>query len=123
MPETRRLFIKNMAALVALGATGAAAAEIGPTKLYTLTEEEELRASASAVAETLVSIPHLLRYLDACGAEFSAIAGRPGWYQVAWYDPDLGDSPKVWACSVEPSHFDCLYARTFRAKVEGWDKF
>ena len=72
--------------------------------------------------ETFVRIPQLVRYFEERGAVFSA-CGQPGWYQVVWSDPDLSDEPIRWAASVDDRGEDLFYVRTFRAKVEGWDKF
>lgn len=114
MAETRRLFIKGMAAIAGAVATGVG---LGPNKVYALTAEEIEKGGAVA------RVPHMLRYLDEAGAVYSAVPGMAGYYQVEWFDPDLSDLPITWMASVETNDFDWLYARAFRAKVEGIENF
>lgn len=114
MLETRRLFIKGMAAIAAAAATGV---EVGPSKVYALTPEEIEKG------DTIARVPHMLRYLDEAGAVYSAVPGMTGYYQAEWSDPDLSDLPIVWTASVQTNDFDWIYARAFRAKVEGTQNF
>lgn len=114
MPETRRLFIKGMTAIAVAAAIGAG---LGPSKVYTLNPEEIENG------ETVARVPHMLRYLDEAGAVYSSVPGMTGYYQAEWSDPDLSDLPITWMASVETNDFDWMFARAFRAKVEGWDKF
>lgn len=114
MLETRRLFIKGMAAIAASAMTGIG---LGPSKVYALTPEEIEKG------DTVARVPHMLRYLDEAGAVYSAVPEMAGYYQAEWSDPDLSDLPIIWMASVDTNDFDWLYARAFRAKVEGWDKF
>lgn len=115
MRKGRRLFLKNLAALSTIGAVGVAAdlpVYGGPLT----THEQEM-------ARSVVECSYFIRYLDERGAVYEARPGAPGWYQATWSDPALGDEPITWAASVDVVDFDWMFARSFRAKVEGIENF
>jgi len=111
----RRLFLKNMAALSTVGAVGVFSDL--PVHGADLTADEVARANEIARCSSVI------RYLDDRGAVYEAILGHPGWYRATWSDPALGSGPIPWTANVETRDLDHLYARAFRAKVDGLQNF
>lgn len=110
----RRLFLKNVAALSTVGAVGVFydLSVLGGT----LTPDEIARCTEVARCASV------MRYLDERGAVYEALPQR-GWYRAIWSDPSLGSGPIPWTANVETNDLDHLYARAFRAKVEGLKNF
>ncbi|AZO77479.1 MULTISPECIES: hypothetical protein [unclassified Bosea (in: a-proteobacteria)] len=115
-PITRRLFVAGIAAFSAAPTTALAGAAHSPSNALTLTEEEIARGNEIARCS------YMMRYLDERGATYEA-CGQAGWYQARWSDPAVMEEPIRWAASVDANDFDHLYARAFRARVEGIENF
>lgn len=113
-PVTRRLFIAGAAAFSAAPSMALDGASHSPANA--LTEEEIARGNEVARCS------YMMRYLDERGAVFEACR-QPGWYQATWSDPAVMEEPIRWAASVDINDFDHIYARAFRAKVEGLTTF
>jgi len=115
-PITRRLFVAGMAAFSATSTSALGDARHSPANALTVTEEEIAKGNEVARCS------YMMRYLDERGAVFEACR-QPGWYQATWSDPAVMEEPIRWAASVDINDFDHIYARAFRAKVEGLTTF
>lgn len=117
-PVNRRLFMMGSVAIASALVAPAAAAYPSMTA-----EDDAVMRDAIAKAGEIARLPSVMKYLDDHGAVFAAVAGHPGWYEARWFDLDISDERRHWSASVDINDLDWIYARSFRARVEGIENF